>query len=362
MRVFALTLGALLVVVVVINALSAWTAAREEARLQAVPAALRPGEVAVGYRNVDERRFQRGRLGAIPRPRVVSFGSSRVMQLTGALVGVEPGSFYNLGMSGATVEDYVGLWEILRRQDKIPERAIFSLDPWIFNTDVDQVRWRTLSREVDAFLARRGRWDALDMALGAWSRAKELVSYEVLRDSFRRLRRLFRSPPTGRRATPDTLIAAESAVADRQALRADGSLIYDGPFQRRPPLEVQEDAVRWAATDGPGLARFRWNAERLRLLETLWRDMRVRGVRITAFLPPYHPATWRVIEADARQRETLDQVRRALAALAARLDVSFSDFADPASVPCSADEFFDGQHPRPACLRKLFERLPAAAR
>ena len=361
MRVFSLTLGTLLAVVVAVNALGTWAAARDEARLQAVPTALRPGEVALGYRNVDERRFQRGRLATIPRPRVVTFGSSRVMQMTGALVGVGPAAFYNLGMSGATVEDYVGLWEILRRQDKIPERAIFSLDPWIFNAEVDQVRWRTLTREIDTFLARRG-WRTVDAALGGWSRAKELVSYEVLRDSVRRLRRLFRSRPAARTGSPETLIVPESAVGDRQALRADGSLIYDGAFQRRSPREVQEDAVHWAATDGPGLARFRWNPERLRLLETLWKDMRARGVRITAFLPPYHPATWRVIDGDARQREALDQVRRALAELASRLDVSFADFADPASVPCAADEFFDGQHARPSCLRKLLDRLPATAR
>jgi hypothetical protein len=360
-RVFGLTLGALLAVVVAVNALGAWTAARDEARLQAVPTALRLGEAALGYRNVDERRFQRGRLATIAPPQVVAFGSSRVMQMTGALVGVEPAAFYNLGMSGATVEDYVGLWEILRRQDQIPARAIFSLDPWIFNADVDQVRWRTLTREVDAFLARRGRWPATDVALAGWSRAKELVSYEVLRDSVRRLRRLLRSRPA-RTAAPDTVIVAESAVGDRQALRADGSLIYEGAFQRRSALEVQEDAVRWAADDGPGLARFHWNAERLHLLAALWRDMRARGVRINAFLPPYHPATWRVIEADARQRESLAQVRRALAELAARLDVSFSDFSDPASVPCAADQFFDGQHARPSCLRTLLDRLPAAAR
>jgi len=31
-------------------------------------------------------------------------------------------------------------------------------------------------------------------------------------------------------------------------------------------------------------------------------------------------------------------------------------------VPCAADEFFDGQHARPSCLRKLLDRLPATAR
>jgi hypothetical protein len=125
-----LTLGALLAVVVALNAAGGWSAAREEARMQAVPAALGPGQAVLGYRNVDERRFQRARLGVITRPQVVVFGSSRVMQIVGALVGVGPTAFYNLGMSGATVEDYVGLWEVLRRQDKIPERAILhrSLD------------------------------------------------------------------------------------------------------------------------------------------------------------------------------------------------------------------------------------------
>ena len=357
MRAFTLTLGALLAAVVAVNLVGAWSSAREEAALQAVPGALRPGEVVLGYRNVDERRFQRGRLGVIPRPRVVAFGSSRVMQLTGALVGVEPTAFYNLGMSGATVEDYIGLWEILRRQGKIPERAIFSIDPWIFNADVEQVRWRALSREIDAFAEGRGRWAAVDVALAGWSRAKELVSYEVLRDSTRRLRRALRGRPAAKAGAGDAPIVPEQAVADRQALRADGSLIYDGAFQRRGPLEVQEDAVHWAATNGPNLVRFRFNPERLRLLEALWQDLRARGVQIVAYIPPYHPAAWRVMAAEPRQHDALDEMRATIAALAARMKVPFRDFADPAAIPCTAGEFFDGVHPRPPCLEKLLRRL-----
>ena len=105
------------------------------------------------------------------------------------------------------------------------------------------------------------------------------MSYEVLRESVRRLRRALRSRPVAAAGAAETAIVAESAVGDRQALRADGSLIYDGAFQRRSPLEVQEDAVHWAATKGPNLVRFRCNPERLPLLEALWRDMRARGVR-----------------------------------------------------------------------------------
>ena len=357
MRVFALTLGALLAVVVVVNVAGGWSAARDEARVQAVAAALRPGETVLGYRNVDERRFQRARLGVIPQPQVVVFGSSRAMQITGALVGVAPPAFYNLGMSAATVEDFVGLWEILRRQDKIPERAIFSIDPWIFNAEVESVHWAALAREVDDFTARHGRWMIIDVARAGWNRAKELVSYEVLRESTRRLRRALRGRPAVAAGSAEALIVPEPAVGDRQAVRADGSLIYDGAFQRRSPREVQEDAVHWVATNGPNLVRFRFNPERLRLLEALWRDLRARGVRIVAYTPPYHPAAWRVMVADSRQREALEAMRASIAGLAARMNVPFRDFADPAAIPCTAEEFFDGVHPRPSCLDKLFRRL-----
>jgi hypothetical protein len=362
-RAFTLTLGALLAAVVAVNLVGAWSAARDEARVQAVPAALQPGEVVLGYRNVDERRFQRGRLGVIPRPRVVSFGSSRVMQLTGALVGVEPpATFYNLGMSGATVEDYVGLWEILRRQDKIPEMVIFSIDPWVFNADVEQVRWRSLSREIDAFAARREQWAPVELALSGWSRGKELVSYEVLRDSTRRLRRALRGRSAARADAREALVVPEQAVADRQALRADGSLIYDGAFQRRSPLEVQEDAVRWAATNGPGLARLRWNAERLRLLAALWRDMR------SARRPRR-----RLLAALSSGRVAGDRGRRAATRGAGpgasgdrraggEAGHPLQRLRGSGEHPCAGDEFFDGQHARPSCLQKLLRLLPTGER
>jgi hypothetical protein len=358
-RVFALTLGVLLAVVVGVNVVGGWTAARDESRVQAVAAALRPGEAVLGYLNVDERRFQRARLRVIERPQVIVFGSSRAMQVNGEMIGVAPPGFYNLGMSAATVEDFVGLWETLRRQEKIPERVIFSLDPWMLNPQSNRVRWRVLAREVDAFKASHGRWASggrwgiVDVAHASWNRATELLSYEVLRESTRRLQRALRGRSGVAAGSTETLIVPEPAVGDRQALRADGSMIYDGTFQRRSPLEVQEDAVHWAATRlslNPG-------RERLRLLEALWRDLLGRGVQITAYTPPFHPAAWQVMVAVPRQREALEEALTSIAGLAARMNVPFRDFADPATIPCAAEEFSDGAHPRLSCLEKLFRRL-----
>src|SRR5262245_64219789 len=98
----------------------------------------RPGLAMVFSGYVDERRLQKARIATIPRPRVVAFGSSRIRELSSAALDASPGTFYNAGMSAASVEDYIAVWELLRATGKIPDLAIFSLDEWLFNAAHDQ--------------------------------------------------------------------------------------------------------------------------------------------------------------------------------------------------------------------------------
>ena len=92
MRAFLATLAVLLGAVIGVNALATWIRSVDDARLRTASGALVPGQVLVGYRYVNERNFQAQRLRTIPRPRVVAFGSSRVMQLDAALLGLGPSS------------------------------------------------------------------------------------------------------------------------------------------------------------------------------------------------------------------------------------------------------------------------------
>ncbi len=50
----------------------------------------------------------------IQGPQVVAFGSSRVWELSTAVVGTQRGDFYNAGLAAATVEDYIVLWSVLK--------------------------------------------------------------------------------------------------------------------------------------------------------------------------------------------------------------------------------------------------------
>jgi hypothetical protein len=366
MRAFAATLVLLLALVVGTNLAGEWLQARRDSALREAAAALRPGLAVLDYTNVDERGFQRARLEAIARPRVVAFGSSRIMQLTTAAAGAAAGEFYNTGMSGATIEDHVAMWAVLLRQGKVPATAIFALDPWIFNAAHEQVRWRVLAAEIDRYRrategAGASPLGSLDAAVYRWYQARDLLSYAVLRKSAGDVRRAARSRPAAESAE-GRLVAAEADAAGRQLLRADGSLRYEGTVLARPESARRAAAVRYAADLLSRLHDFRWSDARVAELERLWADMRRHGVAVVAFVPPCHPAAWRILGGDERYGRTVRAGARELERAAAQLGVVFRDFSDPASVPCPEEEFHDGDHATVACLDRLLVALAASPR
>jgi hypothetical protein len=195
-----------------------------------------------------------------------------------------------------------------------------------------------------------------------WYQAKELLSYAVLRNSAGELRRSLRrraaDPP---REDGGRLLVTEMEAGGRQILRADGSLRYDTAVLERTARERHDLAVRYATTLLGGLHDFRWNAERLARLERLWRDMRARGVAVTVFVPPYHPAAWALIRSDPQYARTLGAGVRALGEIAASTGVAFGDFSDPAAIPCAETEFHDGDHATAPCLSRILLRLRVPA-
>ena len=87
-------------------------------------------------------------------------------------------------------------------------------------------------------------------------------------------------------------------------------------------------------------------------------DAIVRHRRLARRRPrPYHPAAWSVLRNQAGFSAGLEATARLLRHLSGGNGALFFDFSDPASVPCPEQEFFDGDHPNEACLRRLFARF-----
>jgi|SRR5262245_37043628 len=360
MRPFVVTLALGLGLVVAVNGIAAWDAHRRAERQRSAAARLVPGLTVAFDVQMDERRFQQARLDVIPAPRVVAFGSSRVRDVSTATAGMAPGTFYNLGMSAAGVDDYVALWSLLRRRGLVPEVAVFSVDAWALSGAHDEAPSLSLADEVASPGPLRSMRIGASWALYAWYQAKELLSFTVLNASARDLDRALH----GRRRRGDDLVdalseglMAESEVGARQAIRADGSVIRPAAMRDRAPDQIRGDVQRHVAEGAYGLADFRWDAERAARLERLWREMASQGVRVVAYMPPYHPAAWATFRGDPRYRSALDAASRFLADASRRVGARFVDASDPSTIPCAEADFYDMQHASPACLARLWSAL-----
>jgi hypothetical protein len=361
-RPYVVTVSLLLGLVLLINGVAVWDRGRHEVRVRRLADEFRPGLALVFSGYVDERRLQRARIAAIPSPSIVAFGSSRIRELSGAAIDASAGTFYNAGMSAASVEDYIAVWALLRADGKIPALAIFSLDAWLFNAAHEQLRWLALRDIVTRFLERndggRGWGPVFGGVLYRWYSVKELLSFTVLRTSIADLER----PLTGRRRLGETVaeslrrdLVPEDEVSGRNAIRADGSVIR---ATGRPTIaDLRLTAQRYAQGGDTHLTGFRWDAERAQRLELLWRDMMAHGVRIIAFTAPYHPLAWQLLHSDSGQARAIETTAGFLKDLTARLDVRFLDASDPGVIPCGEQEFYDAEHADPSCLRSVVARL-----
>jgi len=361
-RPYVVTVCLLLALVALINGAAAWDLSRHEARVRQLAHEFRPGLAVVFSGYVDERRLQKARIATIPPPRIVAFGSSRIRELSSASLDASAGTFYNAGMSAASVEDYIAVWTLLRASGKMPAHAIFSLDAWLFNAAHEQVRWLALGDIVTRFLEQAddgwGPAAIFGRAVYQWYRVKEFLSFTVLTASIADLER----PLMGRRRLGERVAEAlerdlvpEDDVGGRNAIRADGSVIRAAG---RPSIaDLRVTAQRYARGAETHLAGFRWDAQRAHRLELLWRDMRAHGVDVVAYLAPYHPLAWRLMHADPAQVKAFETTAAFVAELSSRLGVRFLDASDPGVIPCGETEFHDAEHADPACLARVVTRL-----
>ena len=80
-------------------------------------------------------------------PQVMVLGSSRVYTFDHTMFGTD--SFYNAGLSEATIYDLLAVSGILLRQDKLPETVVIGVDAFLFNKSHDNEKWKELEGYAD---------------------------------------------------------------------------------------------------------------------------------------------------------------------------------------------------------------------
>lgn len=307
--------------------------------------------------SLDERlvmRYYVNRLWPWQAPDVLVMGSSRVMKVGAALF---PGrSFFNSSVSGASMEDHVGIFQLFRERGLKPRTMVLGLDPWLLNRNNRQPRWVTLEPEYrrgrERLLGRRG------LSATMLSGIPTAKTFELFSPAYFQAAISIVFGFSGRPAIADgelTVLVTDQTNVDQQIRYTDGS-IEDSSYVRG----LSDDYVRGQAIAGANssppysLGDFlNFDPDLTQLFERYVIDLRAIGVVPVFYLPPYHPAGYQRLIEQPKFRIIMD-AENYFRRFAASHGIEVYGSYDPAPCGLNESDFSDMMHTKRRAMTQAF--------
>lgn len=289
----------------------------------------------VYFSNLDERIFTEARLSLpIRRPEVVIMGSSRVLQISSKTIGE---SSLNLGVSGASVEDYVAF--VGEAVAKLRPRDVYlGADPWLFNVNDEQDAWQSST-------ALYKKWERR-MVTGEFSEppTNSDVTNEIngSRHKYNFVRSLYFLVSNGR-----SIVAKNGDVETIPKKAYDGFLIYDSNYSTKPNEIIRKS---FDNDIDYGMKNFEFDKAAYYKYRLLIDWLKMNGVKPHIVLTPMHPELYErfknkrpiILDSESQFRKIGDDLR-----------VEVIGSYDPNKTKCYASDFYDGLHPRETCMARI---------
>lgn len=269
-------------------------------------------------------------------PQIMILGSSRVYTFDHTMFGTD--SFYNAGLSEATVYDLLAVAGILAAEEKLPETVVIGVDAFLFNKSHDNEKWKELESYANYMSL------TLD---GKLSPERPNPHKDTGRDLSKALSLdYFRYNVT---LLPDRKRFAVSYTDNWETegylKHSDGSVGYQRELREVDPADVEEmtgqsmeEHVVYRMTDYAEI-----DAHHFGRLSELIDFFQSAGVEVILYLPPYSPMMYNYIESEEAFRIALD-VEEKVKNLAVEKGIALYGSYDPAGCGLEMTDLYDVYH------------------
>ncbi len=306
------------------------------------------GEHMLGVDTMDERLVLSLLIENMEEPvDTVAIGSSRVMQLSKEIAGVD--SFYNCGVSGADYRDIMNIYYQFEKADMLPENIIFALDPWILNADPTK-----LHRQSDPELFK----EFITLQLGQdTDYVPEMASNASMADlidptSFQESVAYLISG--GAEVVPPPYVEGDVYDQSAQVKKPDGTVIYPVEYREVDALTVEHRARTEAGTflnmDG-----FMAPDENLQELFRLFiQHVQDSGVNVVFMLMPYHSLVYEYAVENEGLYPGFFMMEPWYTELAKEMNIPLYGSYNPYVTGNFDTDFYDGLHIKEEEIAKFF--------
>lgn len=280
---------------------------------------------------------------------VVVIGSSRVFTFDHTMFGTE--SFYNAGLSEATIYDLWAVTGILAANGNLPETMVIGVDAFLFNAAHNNERWRELEAYVRYLEKETGRTAAGEPsgngnAAGLSGRIPadkpdtgrdygKLLSLDYFRYNITCL-------PDGKRFE---VSYTEEWETELYTKHYDGSVSYQAELRAVNVEDViamteqaMEEQVVYRMTDYREI-----DAESMEMFTVLIDYLQSRGVEVILYLPPYSPMLYDYIES-AEAFQITFEIEEQMKGLASVKQAALYGSYDPEGSGLAMTDLYDVYH------------------
>lgn len=316
--------------------------------IRQVAAALDSGQNFANYDpNLNWRALRREEIRRwTSTPDVIVFGGSRWWEAHQDMIAGK--SFKNMWVSNDQAEDAMALAYLLEQAGRLPKTMILSLRFISFQPPAarDTPEWQEWAPEYRAMARRLGiephsylqsipirAWSSMFYAPGAYDRAQQIAKVDA------------KPGPT-----------SDMQRQNLEILASDGSVYWSRTSEAKFTKKFVDKAV------AAELKRIGNTAPAIdpSLVDAFGKTvayLQSKGVRVVLAQTPYHPAFWSTIR-DRPFGKLLLHLESIADDMARRYGVASVGGYDPQRLGCTADQYLDQIHPRPACVRKVLALIP----
>ncbi len=291
--------------------------------------------------NYDERLLEKHLINnSILCPDVLVIGSSRVMLLNSS--HFQKQRIFNAGVSGASIEDLLAIYQMYLQKKCLPKKIILGLDPWTLNINNGQTRWKTLNQEYlisynqltnNSIVAKDEQID---------SKYLQLVSPSYFKGSFKKMLIVSSKP-----------IPTTTKINNTFTKLVDGSITYDLEVRSATPDEIEKRAIDFISGDIYSIEKFDKLSPEIRfLLEKFIERLRSNHIEISFFLAPYHPKVYSFIAKSDKYSKVIES-ENYFRDLGLKYGIKVIGSFNPNKLNMDNSYFYDGMH----CNEKGIEKI-----
>ena len=284
---------------------------------------------------MDERKFIKNRiLYETLDPKILIIGSSRVMQLSNENFNQQ---VLNLGVSGASVEDHIAITAMALEKFN-PDKILLGADPWLFNRDSGQSRWKSISNEYEIALKN------IEETSNKYKILKKDTKNEIYNFYEKFVDNIYNN--FNKRKLDLDIKSDETKNNTKQIILRDGKIIYG--------KEKREEKIKDKIIDY-SMSSYEFSEDYYNNYNKFIKYLiKVQKKDVVLFLTPYHLTSYNLT---VQAKPFYLDVEKRFRELSKEMGVQIVGSYNPSLTDCEEIEFYDNQHPKEDCMKKITSNI-----